>query len=43
MLRILFFGQLKEMVKTESLDIELFQNDKKVNTVAMLRSFLQAN
>jgi molybdopterin synthase sulfur carrier subunit len=41
MLNILFFGQLKEVIKTESLHIELIQNGKRVNTVAMLRLFLQ--
>jgi molybdopterin synthase sulfur carrier subunit len=41
MLNILFFGQLKEVIKTESLHIELIQNGKQVNTVAMLRLFLQ--
>jgi molybdopterin synthase sulfur carrier subunit len=41
MLNILFFGQIKEVIKTESLHIELIQNGKQVNTVAMLRLFLQ--
>ena len=42
MLKVLFFGQLKEVVKTDSLNIELIQSGKKINTVAMLRSLLQA-
>ena len=42
MLKILFFGQLKEMVKTDSLDIELIQNGNEVNTVVKLRMLLQA-
>jgi molybdopterin synthase sulfur carrier subunit len=42
MLKILFFGQLKEVIKTECLDIALIQSGKTLNTVAMLRSFLQA-
>jgi molybdopterin synthase sulfur carrier subunit len=41
MLKVLFFGQLKEIVKTDSLVIELIQSGKKVNTVAILRSLLQ--
>jgi len=43
MLKILFFGQLKEVIKTESLELELIQNGKQLNTVAMLRSVLQEN
>lgn len=42
MLKILFFGQLKEVVKTQNLEIELIQSGKPINTVAMLRCFLQA-
>ena len=42
MLKILFFGQLKEIIKTESLEIELTQDGKQLKTVAMLRSLLQA-
>jgi molybdopterin synthase sulfur carrier subunit len=42
MLKIVFFGQLKEVIKTESLEIELIQNGKPLNTVAVLRSVLQA-
>ena len=42
MLKVLFFGQLKEVIKTECLDIALIQSGKTLNTVAMLRSFLQA-
>ena len=41
MLKILFFGQLKEVTKTECLEINLNQSDKQINTVAMLRSLLQ--
>jgi molybdopterin synthase sulfur carrier subunit len=42
MLKILFFGQLKEIIKTESLEIDIIQSGKQLNTVAMLRSLLQA-
>jgi molybdopterin synthase sulfur carrier subunit len=42
MLRVLFFGQLREILKTESLEIELVQRGKQVNTVSILRSVLQA-
>ena len=42
MLKILFFGQLKEMIKTESLEIEIIQNGNQLNTVAKVRSLLQA-
>jgi len=42
MLKILFFGQLKEIIKTESLEIEIIQSGKQLNTVAKLRSLLQA-
>ncbi len=42
MLKVLFFGQLKEIIKTDSLDIELIQSGKQINTVTMLRSLLQA-
>ena len=42
MLKVLFFGQLKEVVKTDSLNIELIQSGNRINTVAMLRSLLQA-
>ena len=41
MLKILFFGQLKEVIKTPSLEVELIQNGKPLSTVAMLRSVLQ--
>ena len=41
-LKILFFGQLKEIIKTESLEIEIIQSGKQLNTVAKLRSLLQA-
>ena len=42
MLKVLFFGQLKEVIKTECLNIEIIQNGKHLNTVAKLRSILQA-
>ena len=42
MLKILFFGQLKEMIKTESLEIEIIQNGNQLNTVAKIRSLLQS-
>lgn len=42
MLKVLFFGQLKEVIKTEILEIDIIQNGKQLNTVAMLRSVLQA-
>jgi molybdopterin synthase sulfur carrier subunit len=42
MLKILFFGQLKEVIKTECLEIEVIQSGKQIDTVAMLRCLLQA-
>ena len=42
MLKVLFFGQLKEVIKTECLEIELIQSGRQINTVAILRSLLQA-
>jgi molybdopterin synthase sulfur carrier subunit len=42
MLKVLFFGQLKEVTKTEYLDIEVLQGGKPLNTVGVLRGFLQA-
>ncbi len=42
MLKILFFGQLKEITQTESLEIDILQNGETLNTVANLRSLLQA-
>ena len=41
MLRILFFGQLKDIIKTECLEIDIIQSSKELNTVAKLRSMLQ--
>ena len=50
MLKVLFFGQLKDIIQTEHLEIEVIQNDqsgkegqshKPINTVAMLRHLLQ--
>ena len=42
MLKILFFGQLKDVTQTEYLDIDIIQNGERLNTVAKLRSLLQA-
>jgi molybdopterin synthase sulfur carrier subunit len=42
MLKVLFFGQLKEVVKTDCLEIQLIESGKQVNTVAKLRSVLQS-
>lgn len=42
MLKILFFGQLKEVLKTEFLDIEFVLSGEQINSVAKLRSILQA-
>ncbi|GAC17607.1 MoaD/ThiS family protein [Paraglaciecola arctica] len=42
MLKILFFGQLKEVLKTEFLDIEFVYSGEQINSVAKLRSILQA-
>lgn len=41
MLKILFFGQLKDIIKTESLELDIIQSGKQLNTVAKLRSLLQ--
>jgi molybdopterin synthase sulfur carrier subunit len=41
MLKILFFGQLKDVIKTECLEIEITESGKELNTVAKLRSMLQ--
>lgn len=44
MLKVLFFGQLKDVIKTEYLEIEIIQNGQSgqpINTVAMLRNLLQ--
>ena len=41
MLKILFFGQLKDVTQTEYLDIDIIQNGERLNTVAKLRSLLQ--
>jgi molybdopterin synthase sulfur carrier subunit len=44
MLKVLFFGQLKDVIKTEYLEIEIVQNDQSgqpINTVAMLRNLLR--
>jgi molybdopterin synthase sulfur carrier subunit len=40
-LKILFFGQLKDVTQTEYLDIDIIQNGERLNTVAKLRSLLQ--
>jgi molybdopterin synthase sulfur carrier subunit len=42
MLKILFFGQLKEVLNTEFLDIEFVYSSEQINSVAKLRSILQA-
>lgn len=42
MLKILFFGQLKEVVNTDGLEVDIIQDGKRLKTVAMLRSVLQA-
>ena len=41
MLKVLFFGHIKEIIKTQSLEIEIIQSGKKLNTVAQLRSLLK--
>ena len=41
MLKILFFGQIKDVTQTEYLDIDIIQNGERLNTVAKLRSLLQ--
>lgn len=41
MLKVLFFGQLKEVIDTDCLEIELVQGGKQLNTVSMLRTLLQ--
>jgi molybdopterin synthase sulfur carrier subunit len=41
-LKILFFGQLKDVTQTEYLDIDIIQNGERLNTVAKLRRLLQA-
>ncbi|MFT6776637.1 MAG: molybdopterin synthase sulfur carrier subunit [Paraglaciecola sp.] len=44
MLKVLFFGQLKDVIKTEYLEIDIIrdgQSGKPINTVAMLRNLLQ--
>ncbi|MFT4809815.1 MAG: molybdopterin synthase sulfur carrier subunit [Paraglaciecola sp.] len=41
MLKILFFGQLKDIIETEYLEIDIIQNGNQLNTVAKLRSLLQ--
>jgi molybdopterin synthase sulfur carrier subunit len=40
-LKILFFGQIKDVTQTEYLDIDIIQNGERLNTVAKLRSLLQ--
>ncbi|PKG99690.1 molybdopterin converting factor subunit 1 [Paraglaciecola sp. MB-3u-78] len=42
MLKILFFGQLKDIIKTECLEIDIIQSGNALNTVAKLRGMLQA-
>lgn len=41
MLKVLFFGQLKEVIKTDCLEVDFVQGDKQLNTVAILRTMLQ--
>lgn len=41
MLKVLFFGHLKEVIKTECLEIDLVQNGLQLKTVAMVRTYLQ--
>lgn len=41
MLKILFFGQLKEVIQTDVLDIEFIHCGETINSVAKLRSILQ--
>ena len=41
MLKVLFFGQLKDVIKTDSIEVELVQDGKQLNTVSMLRTALQ--
>jgi molybdopterin synthase sulfur carrier subunit len=42
MLKVLFFGQLKEVVKTDCLDIEWSEDGQAIHTVSLLRAFLQS-
>jgi molybdopterin synthase sulfur carrier subunit len=41
MLKVLFFGQLKEVVNIDYLELELEQDGEQLNTVSMLRAALQ--
>ncbi|MGJ8680180.1 molybdopterin converting factor subunit 1 [Paraglaciecola sp.] len=41
MLRVLFFGQLKEVLKTVRLELDVKDIDTKLDTVSHLRQFLQ--
>lgn len=41
MLTILFFGQLKDVLKTDGLSIDWVQGDKTLDTVSKLRVTLQ--
>lgn len=41
MLNILFFGQLKDVLKTDSIQVGLVENGEQMNTVAKLRNYLQ--
>lgn len=41
MLKVLFFGQLKEVIQTESLEIEFIHHGEPIHSVAMLRRLLQ--
>lgn len=42
MLNILFFGQLKEVLNTASIDLDWQQGNQTLNSVSKLRVFLQA-
>ncbi|WP_339720256.1 molybdopterin converting factor subunit 1 [uncultured Paraglaciecola sp.] len=42
MLTILFFGHLKEVLKTESIQVDLAVNSDAITTVSKLRNMLQS-
>ncbi|MCF2949000.1 molybdopterin converting factor subunit 1 [Paraglaciecola aquimarina] len=41
MLKILFFGQLKDMLKTSALELDWQQDNQTLDTVSKLRQYLQ--
>lgn len=41
MLNVVFFGHLKEVVKTDTLEIDISQANQQINTVEKLRHLLQ--